>query len=195
MSEAFEIPDWTASLDVEAHLAVVPRGGTVKGMFFQDFIKPLNDLGKKPATRTRYIAFKDYPLKEYMELALEVAPQIHPEQSLRESLRRLGFAVYPNFKSTMIGKAIFAIAGRDFKRVMELAGRAYKVAGSHGEVTLHHKGPGHTVAELREVYAFPDCLQLGIWEGGMKATGATGEITVRLHSTCDVDFEIHWQNG
>lgn len=120
---------------------------------------------------------------------------LHPELPIRDAMRQLGRHVYPNFVATMVGKAIFSVAGRDFGRVAALAGRAYAVSVSPGEVRSEPCGPNHVRVILRDLWPFPDAYQIGVWEGAMQVCGVKGEIRVRALSPCDVDYDIRWSGA
>ena len=117
-----------------------------------------------------------------------------PDQPLRLALRMLGHQVYPNFAKTMIGSAIFSVAGRDFARVVKLAARAYGVSISPGSIRVQFVGERHVQVELRDLWAFPDCFQIGVWEGGMHVCRARGTIKVRTLGRADIDFDIAWRS-
>lgn len=187
----FEEPDWEAALDVVGMINATPADATVRGMFFMDFVRAAEKAGGT-AGRGTYVAFNKYPMREYMEVAVEVACFAHPDDSLRRALRELGRVVYPNFVQTMIGSAIFVLAGKDFARVAKLAPKAYNVSIEPGLVTTVAKDEHHVEVQLRDVWSFPASLQVGIWEGALQACDVSGDIRVRSHSPCDVDLDIRW---
>src|SRR5262249_11745703 len=109
----FTLPSLRAPLDAAAHIAAAPEWGSVKGLFFQDLVNVASAHGTVKS-RQRYLPFLDYPLREYMDLLVACAGIVHPREPLRSGLRRLGRLAYPTFSKTLIGRAIFGVAGRDF---------------------------------------------------------------------------------
>ncbi len=190
-SPIFAEPDWNAPLDVDARIEAVPEDAVVRGMFIQDLVDIARNAGQ-PDDSKRYIAFKTYPVREYVRLIAETAARLAPNAPLREACRRLGRTVYPTFEKTMVGSAIFAFAGRRFDRVAHLAAKAYGVALNPSNVSTTTLAPGHIRAELRSIYALPECFQVGVWEGAMEVCGVEGLVDVAIHSDCDVDFDVHW---
>ena len=191
MPQAFAPPDWDAPLDAEGRIARAPDGATVRGMFLQDSVEAMRAGGVDPGPR-KYIAFKTYPVQEYMALVVEAARALHPRKPLRAALRHLGRDVYPTFEKTMVGSAIFAFAGRDFGRVAKLAGRGYGVSLSPGGATTEFVEDGHLRACLRSIWVFPDCFQIGVWEGALDVCGAKGSIEIDVLGDCDVDYDVRW---
>lgn len=187
----FEFPDWSAPLDVAARVAAAPDDGTVRGMFFQQIADALGD--RLPdGVSDRYTAFGNYPLRGYMELLAEAARVLHPQQTVREGLRRLGQQVYPMFASTMVGSAIFAVAGHDFGKVASLASKAYGVSISPGRLSTIQVAPAHLRVQMIDIWSFPASFQYGVFEGAMEQCGVTGRIRVAQHSPSAADFDIQW---
>lgn len=193
----FDLPDWQAPLDTAAQLAGAPEHGTTKGLFFQDIVNTCTAARvalSVPGARARYVPFIDYPLREYIELLVSAAELLHPREPLRNGLRRLGRLAYPTLVGTLIGRAIFGVAGRDFGVVLSLASRAYSVSIKPGDATLVERGDGRAVVALRNIWSFPDAYQVGVFEGALIALGLRGEVKTRVLSPCNVDFEVTWRD-
>lgn len=186
----FVEPDWNASIDFEARLAATPSDAVVRGMFLQLLIQSLSSeaLAKRPARR--YVAFKNYPMREYIELLAASCNSDYPPAA--ERVRQLGRAVYPNYASTLTGTAIFAIAGNNYRRVLELCPAAYRVSAASADVKVRTITDGRAELELRNLWNLPDFHQVGIFEGAMLQCNARGAIAVRVLGFGDVDLEITW---
>ncbi len=190
----FAAPNWQAPLDASAQIASTPDAGAIKGLYFQDIVDACAGMHRTlHASRSRYLPFIDYPMREYMELLVAAAALVHPREPLRNGLRRLGRLAYPTLAATLIGRAIFGVAGRDFGVILSLASRAYGVSLKPGSVTLVEREAQRGVLQLRELWNFPDTYQVGVIEGALIAVGLRGEVKVRVLSPCDVDFEVTWQ--
>jgi uncharacterized protein (TIGR02265 family) len=100
--------------------------------------------------------------------------------------------VYPNYAKTMTGTAVFAVAGRDYRRIVELCPRAYQIGMTPGSVKLRSISDGHAIAELRDIWNVPDFHGVGVWEGAMDVCGVKGTIDVHCHNHGSVDFELRW---
>jgi uncharacterized protein (TIGR02265 family) len=182
-------PDWLSSVDFAARIAAVPPDAVVRGMFLQVVA---NAITRGPKAKSRYVAFKTYPMREYLEL-LAAAAQEERTISAAECVRRVGWRVYTTYAQTLTGTAIFAIAGLDFRRVIEVAPSSYKVALTPGNLRVRSIENHQAEVELRDVYNLPDLHQVGIWEGAMKACGVTGQVRTRVINFGAVDFQISWQ--
>jgi uncharacterized protein (TIGR02265 family) len=188
----FTLPDWNAPLDTAAQISRAPESGTIKGLYFQDVIAVASAHGTVEKARPRYLPFLDYPMREYMQLLVAAANIVYPREPIRNGLRRLGRLAYPTLAETLIGRALFGVAGGDFGIILGLASRAYSISVKPGEVTLAELEGRHALLRLRDLWNFPDTYQVGVFEGGLIATGLRGEVRVRVLSPCDVDFEVTW---
>jgi uncharacterized protein (TIGR02265 family) len=190
--DGFALPDWQAPLDAERLIALVPEDGRVKGLFCQDLVARAGAQGPLLGARPKYQAFIDYPLREWMGLAVAFAQRVHPRETLRSGLRLVGRGAFPLLSSTLLGKTIFGLAGRDFGAVLEVASRGYAVSMTPGNVTVVERGEGRARVELRQIWTFPDAYQIGVFEGALSALGLTGDVQIRLISPCDADFAVRW---
>lgn len=189
----FKEPNWNAPIDFEARLSATPAGAKVRGMFLQLLVQSLEPEGAAKAAARRYVAFKNYPMREYIELLALSCSATSSRVSPAERVRRLGWKVYPNYATTLTGMAIFAVAGHDFRRVVELCPMAYRVASEEAKVTIRTLEEGHAVVELRNLWNLPDFHQVGIFEGAMRVCDVRGTVRVSTFSFGDVDFDVSWR--
>lgn len=189
----FGRPGWDEPIDVEGRLANAPEDGWVRGMFFQGLVDFAKTKPGAPLGRDRYLAFKAYPLREYIELLARLAAAAFPDSTLREGLRRLGHRAYPNLMASTFGKVLFSVAANDFGEAVKLVGQVYRVVASPGRVHVAQLEPGLARLELRHMWTFADAYQVGVFEGGMKAFRREGEVLVRVAGVSEVDLLLRWR--
>src|SRR4051794_11113794 len=98
-------PSWEAPLDVGAYLAATPAHATSKGMFTAALVTEAKRRGiALKHARDHYVAFKDYPMAEHMQVLCEASRAFFPGLPLRRGLRALGRDAYATFNNSMIGK-------------------------------------------------------------------------------------------
>lgn len=187
----FVSPPWHIELDVEAQLAKVPRHATVKGMFWNDLYK-LAEGAKVALPRGRYAAFGDYPLVDYMRAVALVARGAHPKLSVAEGIRRVGDRGFGVLASSLAGKVLFALAGRDLQSTLGLVSQAYRRSLDPGDARVALLEPRRAVILLRSIWNFPTAYQVGVFEGAMRNFGHTGTVKLRSISACDADFLLEW---
>ena len=188
----FADPDWSQPIDFEARLAAIPPTSMVRGMFLQLLVDSIGPTHMAKRMTRRYSAFKNYPLREYVEL-LAFAAEHMRKKVPADCLRRLGWRVYPSYAKTITGTAIFAVAGYDFRRMIELSPTAYHISLEPAEVVIKTIQPQYALVELRHMYNVPEFHQVGIWEGAMQTCGVQGHIKTEIIDFGSVNFEIRWQ--
>lgn len=166
----------------------------VRGMFLQLLVDAIGPTYMAKRIARRYSAFKNYPLREYVEL-LAFAAENTRKKVPADCLRRLGWRVYPAYAKTITGTAIFAVAGHDFRRVIEVSPTAYQVGLEPAKVQIKTIQPQYAQVELRDMYNVPEFHQVGIWEGAMKTCGVQGHIKTEVIDYGAVNFEIRWQEA
>jgi uncharacterized protein (TIGR02265 family) len=193
------LPTLTRPIDVAAYLKACPSHATTRGTFYQTLIEHAESrLGHAPAalfdgvSQRRWIIFKEYPLREFMQLAVNVAGAVHDELPLAEGLRRLGWIAYPAFSATMAGRVVLYALGNRLEDVLESAPRAYALVLPDSDVRVT-VGERHCRMEMRGIYNFVDVYQLGVLEGTMREHGYRPSVAVtRLDAPGAADFELHW---
>ena len=196
----FAVPDFTKPLDLSSYLANTPVHATCKGLFFQDVLAvvkaaaPAMTAQRLPQLAQRYAAFKDYPLRDHMELTSKVAGILYPDVSTREGLRRLGWLVYPGFAESLVGKVIFTMFGHDLDRVYELGPRSFPASMSHGRAESVRMGERHWRITFREIYGFLDCYYVGVLEGPIRRAHKKYFVSFRAKSLADGVMDVRWSD-
>ncbi len=179
--------------ELEAQIEATPSHARIKGMYVRTFLTMLEQRRLPAPTTERYMVFKDYPLRDYMRMLLDACPAVYPDCSLREALKRQGRLVYPTLASSTVGKVIFAMAGSDWNAALPLASRGWEISLTPGSATLVDRTKTSAVLALRDIYNFPDTLQVGIIEGAMELFHVEGTVVAEPKGRiCDVDLRINW---
>lgn len=186
----FRETDLRSPLEVTARILETPAECTARGMFFEQVSRAARELGLP--SDTRYVPFRNYPLRQYMELVVQYGRARYPEVPLRQALRRVGWEAFPALMGSVAGRVIFAFAGRGVQGALRLAPEAYKHSMSHAQVTTRICGASQAVLELRNVWNFPECYQIGVIEGACRSFGAEVRVRVRVRSSSSVDLLVRW---
>lgn len=192
MIDDFVIPDPNAPLDLAERLAALPAQATVKGMFFQTMSDQAFAASSQLPGRDRYVAYKDYPLREWIEVLLKSARLTFPRVPVREGIRRLGQESYPTFTRSTVGKVLMAAAGNNFGAALRLAPRAFSLTSSTTRCEVVAMADSRAVLRLIRAWDFSEALHTGVFEGTMRAFQRTGVVRVRILSLSSADFEITW---
>jgi serine/threonine-protein kinase len=190
-------PDFDAPVDVEAHLALLPEGAVVKGMFFIDLLR----LGAKLKTAPellalagvparRYVAFRDYPMAENMRLTATVARLVFPGMPLGQSLRRVGQTACDTVMETQIGRALFGAFERNLGWMLAQAPKAYKLLLNFGEITIERRGPRSFVMRAQHFPAFLETYQVGVLEGVLRHCNVRARMRIATEGLAFATLEL-----
>jgi uncharacterized protein (TIGR02265 family) len=185
-------PNWAAAFNVAEHVARVPSNATIKGMFWNDLYKVARSVNAE-LPEARYSAFRDYPLVDYLRAVADVSSKAHPGASTLQAIRQIGTRGFATLSDSLVGRVLFAIAGRDLPATLELVSDAYKRSVTPGAARLAQLGPGRAVIELRHIWTYPLAYQVGVFEGAIAHFGFGGTVKLRALSPCDADYLLEWR--
>jgi uncharacterized protein (TIGR02265 family) len=189
--KGFVEPDFSAPIDVQAQKALVPPGGTVKGMHLAALVDRCAEAGH-PYEKRDYIAFYDYPGEELLDLLVESAARCFPVSLPREGLRRLGHLAYPALARSPIGRVVFGLVGSDPTSLVKLVSKGYAISNSSGTARVLDTTDEHAVLRLEGMYSFIDSWHVGIIEGAAKTFGRDPKLLIKVRSPTAADFLVHW---
>jgi uncharacterized protein (TIGR02265 family) len=175
-------------------LAGAPRDGLVKGWLFRSIVESAKRLDVELDT-SRRLAFKDYPLADYLELLAKAACLVQPQQSAKETLRLLGRGVYPAFAQSLVGKVIISGfgSGREGARTgLHVVTQVYKLTSNHAVANITQLSEGESRVELENVWTFPDSYHAGIFEGAAEAFGGRASVDVQTRSLCSATLTLRY---
>ncbi|MBV1858992.1 MAG: DUF2378 family protein [Nannocystaceae bacterium] len=166
---AFESFDARAEFDARPYVAECPSDDHTRAMFY-DLIRRAYDRTGQAAPDFPQIPFAKVERRAYNAALFQACEDLSPEVPLASALFELGRGLYPHFASTMVGKAIFSVAGRDCPAMARLAPRAYAVCNGHGTLEVLHAQPGLVHVSFDDVWD-PLPFTCGIWRGGLDVCG------------------------
>jgi uncharacterized protein (TIGR02265 family) len=193
----FRPPDWEAPLDLEERLAALPEDAVTRGWVLQSVLDAARREGVTLGGKPSYGRFREYALRDYLELLVLASGEVRPEEAPRRTLFELGRGVFPAFASTLTGRvALRALGGGDdpARAGIELMSRLYSVT-SRGRSTaeLLEIGEGFAVIRLRWVRSFPDSYHVGVFTGAaLGVFSLEPSILVRSTSLCDAELLLSW---
>jgi uncharacterized protein (TIGR02265 family) len=147
-----------------------------------------------PLGKGSRVDFFSYPITEYLDTAWNIAERLAPKYGSFDAVFfELGKRTVDAFLASVVGKTIFAMAGRDPRRVLAAGPGAFKSAVSYGERAVEFTG------EKRARYVFkrdfmPHAFHRGVILAALAATEAKNAKCeaneVEFMSTV---YEISWE--
>jgi uncharacterized protein (TIGR02265 family) len=190
---------WLAepSLRLRERLAGVPSDGLVKGWLIHSIVENAKRAGVELATEKKYLTFRDYPIREYLELLGQAAMRVEPEKPPIETLRELGRGVYATFSRSLFGKVIIAGLGEGHtgaRTGLRWVSRIYKMTSNHAAVDFTESSERTSVVTLKNVWSFPDAYHVGIFEGAARAFGGNVSVQIASASLSSATLTFTWES-
>ncbi len=168
---AFVEFDGVAPYDPDPVMAALPRDDKTRALFF-DNLRRAYDRERVQCPDFPRVPFAQVERSAYNQAMLDACAKLWPDRPLATSLFEIGRGVYPHFASTMVGKAIFSVAGLDYVKMATLSPRAYSVANERGTVELLQAEHGFVHVRFSDLWDFPP-YACGVWHGGLDVCGHT----------------------
>lgn len=122
----------TEGFSLDAGLATIPPESTVKGMFFRrlaDMLgseyEPLSGTLDAPVKDGKYVAFREYPQRDYARMIAATSRKRFPFLSGSEALRHVAREDFKIFAESIIGRVIISVTG-DARAALMRVPDAYK---------------------------------------------------------------------
>jgi uncharacterized protein (TIGR02265 family) len=185
--------------DLKYYLQLVdrtPETAQVHGMYLLQIYDVLHARGIQVEPDASLRRFRYYSLRDFMELCLDAALTLYPDEPLRSALQRLGRMVIPTFfESSMLGKVLLGIAGSNWETALNCVTRGYQISLKPGKATVTRLDRGRAVVELRDIWSFGDSYQVGIIESLMEWYHVEGEVVASVLSSCNTDINVNWSTA
>jgi serine/threonine-protein kinase len=198
-SSGLRDPDFSAPVDLEAHLALLPPEALGKGMFFSDLLalaatvrgRTVFDLCLLAGVpNRRYVPFRGYPMSDGLRLQLTVAKHLYPGLPIGEGLRRIGWRAFDALLGSHVGKAIFAVLDLDVESLVLHGPKAYQVTQNFGDLTVQKVDAETFLLHARGMPTFLETLHVGVLEGVLRHCGRKGRIRIATSGLDEATFEL-----
>jgi uncharacterized protein (TIGR02265 family) len=182
---------------VEFHeqIARTPAENEVNGMYVVGLLELLRKRKVVVPTVRPAQRFRFYPLREYMELLVFAAVNLHPEKTVGEGLRHMGLGVIPTFASSLAGNVILSAATWSWEAALGGLTRGYSLSVRPGSVRVVESRRGFARVEFRGMWNFGETYQVGLIEGLMRWCKVDGKLWARKLSRANTDILIEWHDN
>ncbi|MBK9518582.1 MAG: TIGR02265 family protein [Anaeromyxobacter sp.] len=187
--------------DLSLRLAAASAADTSRGLNYNTLFSLVRDhLGPAaPAEvdvlkKGARVDFFSYPIGEYLRTTWNAVDRLEPTfGGADEVLTELGRRTITGFLASMIGRTVFAVGGKDPRRMLASGAPGYKAAVSYGERTVEFPGPRQAVMSFRRDF-MPPVFHQAVILAGLQATDAIRPRVVgRALTLLDSVYEIEWE--
>jgi uncharacterized protein (TIGR02265 family) len=190
----------TDRTDLGKRIAATTPADTSRGLNFNRLFQLVREkLGEEaaracdPEGKGSRIDFFSYPVRDYLTIAWDAADRLEPVLgSVNAVWEELGRRTVTGFLSSVLGRTIFAMAGKDPRRVVSAGPSGYRSAVSYGERSVKWLGARHARMTFKRdfmVPAFHRCVILA----GLEVCGVRNA-RVEAHATglLDSEYDVSW---
>jgi uncharacterized protein (TIGR02265 family) len=189
------------STGLERRLAEVRDADTTRGLAFNRLFDLVRERAGDHAARhcdprgkgSRFDLFA-YPAREYLEAAWSAEDAIGSglggEDAFFEALGRRSVV---GFLASAVGRAIFAVAGRDPRRLLAGAPTGYRAAASYGDRTVEWLGEKQARLTMRRDF-MPPAFHRGVILAALEGSDARGpSVAARATGLLDAEYDVRWE--
>ncbi len=190
----------TDRTDLRKRIAAATPADTSRGLNFNRLFDLVREkLGEQAARacdtegKASRIDFFSYPVTDYLTIAWDAADRLEPVLGSIDAVwEELGRRTVTGFLSSVIGRTLFAMSGKDPRRVVSAGPSGYRSAVSYGERSVDWFGPTHAKMIFKRDFMVPPfhrCVILA----GLEVCGVENpRVEARAKSLLDSEYDISW---
>jgi uncharacterized protein (TIGR02265 family) len=149
--------------------------------------------GCDPERKGSRTDFFNYPVAEYLGIAWDAADLLEPKLGSIDAVwNELGRITVNGFLSSAIGKTLFALAGKDPRRVVAAGPSSYRSAVSYGERKIAWLGEKHARMTFRRDFMVSGYHRAVILTALQATDAKNPRVEARVLSLLDSDYDIAW---
>jgi uncharacterized protein (TIGR02265 family) len=186
--------------DFERRIAACQESDTSRGLNFNRLFALVRDhLGDEaarlcdPEGKGSRTDFFSYPVSSYLKAAWAAADRLEPRLGGVDAVwAELGRRTVHGFLSSVLGRTIFAIAGRDARRIVSAGPAGYRSAVSYGERTVEWRGARSARMVFRRDFMVP-AFHRAVILAALEASDARNpRVEARALGLLDSEYDLSW---
>lgn len=187
--------------DLKQRLAAATATDTSRGLNYTTLFALVRDhLGDAAPRQVDVLGkgsrvdFFSYPIGEYLQTAWNAMDRLEATFGSTDAvLTELGRRTITGFLASMIGRTVFAVGGKEPRRMLASGAAGYRTAVSYGERTVEFLGPCQARMTFRRDF-MPHAFHQSVILTGLQASDAKRpRVAGRATGLLDSVYEIAWE--
>ncbi len=182
-------------------MAAATEADTSRGLSFNQLFNLVREyLGDDaarscdPQRKGTRIDFFSYPIAEYLRIAWDVADLLEKRLGGIDAVfSRLGRRTVEAFLGSVLGKTIFAMAGKDPRRLVAAGPSGYRAATSYGVRTVDWLGDKHARLTFRREFMVPAYHRAVILTALGMTEARNPRVGIRVLSLLECEYDVSWE--
>ncbi|HET8540230.1 MAG TPA: TIGR02265 family protein [Anaeromyxobacter sp.] len=187
--------------DLERRVAATTDADTSRGLNFNrlfDLVREKlgDDVARAidPQRKGSRTDFFSYPVAEYLRIAWDAVDRLEPVLGGVDAVfDELGKRTVSGFLSSVLGRTIFAIAGRDPRRFVSAGPAGYRSAVSYGERSVEWLGDKHARMIFRRDFMPPTFHRAVILSGLGASDAKAPRVEAKATGLLDSEYDVSWE--
>jgi uncharacterized protein (TIGR02265 family) len=187
--------------DLARRLAECKDSDTSRGLNFNRLFDLLREqLGEEaaracdPQRKGSRTDFFSYPVAEYLEIAWDAADRLEPKLGGVDAVfQELGRRTVTGFLSSVFGRTVHVLAGRDPRRFIAAGPAGYRSAVGYGERTVEWKGERAARMVFKRDF-MPPPFHAAVIAAALGASDAKNpKVVARATGLLDSEYDVSWE--
>ena len=187
--------------DLERRIEAATDTDTSRGLNFNRLFDLVRDhLGDEaaravdPQRKGSRIDFFSYPVAEYLRIAWDAADRLEPKLAGVDGVwTELGRRTVSGFLASVLGRTIFAMAGKDARRIVSAGPSGYRSAVSYGQRTVEWRGEKQAMMTFKRDFMVPAFHRAVILTALQASDARNPRVEARAVALLDSEYEIRWE--
>ena len=187
--------------DLEQRLAATTDADTSRGLNFNrlfDLVREqLGDEAARacdPQRKASRTDFFSYPVAEYLRIAWDAVGRLEPVLGGADAVfEELGRRTVTGFLSSVLGRTLFTLAGRDPRRFVSAGPAGYRSAVSYGERSVEWLGDRRARMVFKRDF-MPPAFHRAVILAGLGASDAKApRVEAKATGLLDSEYDVTWE--
>lgn len=187
--------------DLALRIAAATDADTSRGLNFNRLFELVRERRGDAAARAcdpqrtgSRVDFFSYPVADYLRLAWDAADALEGELGSVDGVwSELGRRTVTGFLGSALGRTIFAMTGKDPRRLVSAGPSGYRAAVSYGDRSVEWLGATRARLTFRRDF-MPPAFHRAVMLTVMEATDARNPaVEARATGLLDSEYDISWQ--
>ena len=186
--------------DLRRRIEATAEADTSRGLNFNTLFALVRDLAGEDAARAcdpdgkaHRVDFFSYPVASYLAIAWAAADRLEARLgSVDAVFEELGRRTVTGFLASVIGKTVFAMAGRDPHKIVAAGPAGYKTAVSYGERSVVWLDDRHARMIFRRDF-MPPVFHAAVIRTALQSTEARDvRVFARATGFLEAEYDVSW---
>jgi uncharacterized protein (TIGR02265 family) len=186
-----------AHCDIVERLKAIPPAAAVRGIFFRNLERQVENAGRLPAYRAlfgddRYASLPFYPLGDYLVRLAYAGALVESPEALHRGMFSIARSYATTFAESLLGRALIRLLSRDPVRLSEqgLAAKRQTHNYGHWEIVCH--GPGQIEMRYEDEFQWIESVMAGAASGTFESCGITAHFETQMRGPYQGSTFVRW---